>query len=58
VTDPQIMQGDVMLGELGTLGPSEVLSSIQNHLIRISEGVTEIAENSEFLVGSTREKYT
>ena len=45
------MQGDVMLAEFGTLLPSEVLSSIQNHSIRISEGVTEIAENSEFLVG-------
>lgn len=45
------MQGDVMLAEFGTLLPSEVLSSIQNHSIRISEGVTGIAENSEFLVG-------
>lgn len=45
------MQGDVMLAEFGTLLPSEVLSSIQNGSIRISEGITEIAENSELLVG-------
>lgn len=51
MTDPQVMQGDVMLAEFGTLLPSEVLSSIQNHSIRIFEGVTEIAENSELLVG-------